>query len=225
VLIPKFRRRKPMAEDILKRLKESIVNYDVEGAVEASKKVIKTGFDPLKAIEEGLATGLQVVGDKFGSGEIFLPMLMISAEATKKALAILEPAVEKGKSRKVRGKVVIGTVEGDIHDIGKSIVAAMLTANGFEVHDIGCDAPVSKFVEKVKEVKPDIIGMSALLTTTMPKMTEVLNALKKEGLRGEIKVIVGGAPVSAAWAEQIGADSYGEDAMAAVDVAKKLVSK
>jgi len=101
----------------------------------------------------------------------------------------------------------------------------MLTANGFEVHDIGCDAPTSKFVEKVKEVNPDIIGMSALLTTTMPKMTEVINALKKEGLRGKVKIIVGGAPVSAAWAEQIGADSYGEDAMAAVDVVKKLVGK
>jgi len=214
-----------MAEDVLKRLKESIMNYDVEGAVEASEKVVKTGFDPLKAIEQGLGEGLRIIGEKFGAGEIFLPMLMMAAQGMKKSLAILEPALAKGVSRKVMGKVVIGTVEGDIHDIGKSIVAAMLTANGFEVHDIGCDAPVSKFVEKVKEVNPDIVGMSALLTTTMPKMTEVINTLKKEGLRGKIKVIVGGAPVSAAWAEQIGADSYGEDAMAAVDVAKKLVSK
>jgi len=214
-----------MTEDILKRLKESIMNYDVEGAVEASEKVVKTGFDPLKAIEQGLGEGLRIIGEKFGAGELFLPMLMMAAQGMKKSLAILEPALAKGVSRKVMGKVVIGTVEGDIHDIGKSIVAAMLTANGFEVHDIGCDAPVSKFVEKVKEVNPDIVGMSALLTTTMPKMTEVINTLKKEGLRGKIKVIVGGAPVSAAWAEQIGADSYGEDAMAAVDVAKKLVSK
>jgi corrinoid protein of di/trimethylamine methyltransferase len=214
-----------MTEDILKRLKESIMNYDVEGAVEASKKVVKTGFDPLKAIEQGLGEGLRIIGEKFGAGELFLPMLMMAAQGMKKSLAILEPALAKGVSRKVMGKVVIGTVEGDIHDIGKSIVAAMLTANGFEVHDIGCDAPVSKFVEKVKEVNPDIVGMSALLTTTMPKMTEVINTLKKEGLREKIKVIVGGAPVSAAWAEQIGADSYGEDAMAAVDVAKKLMSK
>ncbi|UCE15624.1 MAG: corrinoid protein [Candidatus Bathyarchaeota archaeon] len=214
-----------MAEDVLKRLKEAIMTYDVEGAVEASKEVIKTGFDPLKAIEQGLGEGLKVVGEKFGAGEIFLPMLMIAAQAMKESLAILEPTLAKGTSRKVAGKVVIGTVEGDIHDIGKSIVAAMLTANGFEVHDIGCDAPTSKFVEKVKAVNPDIIGMSALLTTTMPKMTEVINALKKEGLRGKVKIIVGGAPVSAAWAEQIGADSYGEDAMAAVDVVKKLVGK
>ena len=214
-----------MSEDVLKRLKEAVMNYDVEGAVEASKEVVKTGFDPLKAIEQGLGEGLKIVGEKFGAGELFLPMLMIAAQAMKESLAILEPTLAKGVSRKVMGKVVIGTVEGDIHDIGKSIVAAMLIANGFEVHDIGCDAPVSKFVEKVKEVNPDIIGMSALLTTTMPKMTEVINALKKEGLRGKVKVIVGGAPVSAAWAEQIGADSYGEDAMAAVDVAKKLVGK
>lgn len=214
-----------MTEDILNRLKEAVINYDVDETVKVAQEVIETGFDPLKAIEEGLAAGLQVIGDKFGSGEIFLPMLMISAEATKKALAILEPAVAEGKSRKVLGKVVIGTVEGDIHDIGKSIVAAMLTANGFEVHDIGCDVPTSKFIEKVKEVNPDIIGMSALLTTTMPKMTEVINALKKEGLREKVKVMVGGAPVSAAWAEQIGADTYGEDAMAAVDVVKKLLGK
>ncbi|MCK5563199.1 corrinoid protein [Candidatus Bathyarchaeota archaeon] len=214
-----------MTEDILNRLKEAVINYDVDETVKVAQEVIETGFDPLKAIEEGLAAGLQVIGDKFGRGEIFLPMLMISAEATKKALAILEPAVAEGKSRKTLGKVVIGTVEGDIHDIGKSIVAAMLTANGFEVHDIGCDVPTSKFIEKVKEVNPDIIGMSALLTTTMPKMTEVINALKKEGLREKVKVMVGGAPVSAAWAEQIGADTYGEDAMAAVDVVKKLLGK
>jgi len=212
-------------EDVLKRLKEAIINYDVEAAVEASKEVVKTGFDPLKAIEQGLGEGLKIVGDKFGAGEIFLPMLMIAAQAMKESLAILEPTLAKGTSRKVVGKVVIGTVEGDIHDIGKSIVAAMLTANGFEVHDIGCDAPTSKFVEKVKQVNPDIVGMSALLTTTMPKMTEIINALKKEGLRKKVKVIVGGAPVSAAWAEQIGADAYGEDAMAAVDVAKNLVGK
>ncbi len=214
-----------MTEDILKRLKEAVVNYDVELAVELSKEVIATGFDPLKAIEDGLGEGLKVVGDKFEEGEIFLPMLMMSARAMKESLAILEPALAKGTSRKVLGKVVIGTVEGDIHDIGKSIVAAMLTANGFQVYDLGCDTPTSKFVEKVKEVKPDIIGMSALLTTTMTKMVEVINTLKKAGLRKNVRVIVGGAPVSAAWAEEIGADAYAEDALAAVDVAKKLLRK
>jgi len=122
-----------IAEDVLKRLKEAVMNYDVEGTVDASKEVIKTGFDPLKAIEQGLGEGLKIVGEKFEAAELFLPMLMIAAQAMKESQAILEPTLAKGASRKVAGKVVIGTVEGDIHDIGKSIVAAMLTANGFEV--------------------------------------------------------------------------------------------
>lgn len=214
-----------MTENILQRLKEAVINYDVELAVEISKEAIATGFDPLKAIEQGLGEGLRVIGEKFEAGEIFLPMLMIAAQAMKESLAILEPALAKGTSRKVLGKVVIGTVEGDIHDIGKTIVAAMLTANGFEVYDLGCDTPTSKFVEKAKEVNPDIIGMSALLTTTMTKMTEVINALEKAGLRGKVRVIVGGAPVSAAWAEQVGADAYAEDAIAAVGTARKLLGK
>ncbi len=214
-----------MSEDILERLREAVVNYDVESAVELSREVIRIGFDPLKAIEQGLGDGLRVIGDKFEAGEIFLPMLMIAAQAMKESLAILEPALGKGKSRKTLGKVVIGTVEGDIHDIGKSIVAAMLTANGFEVYDLGSDTPTSKFVDKAKEVKADIVGMSALLTTTMTKMAEVINALKKAGLRGNVKVIVGGAPVSGAYAEKIGADAYAEDAIASVDVVKKLMGK
>lgn len=214
-----------VSEDILKRLREAVVKYDVELTVELAKEVIATGFDPLKAIEQGLGEGLRVIGDEFEAGEIFLPMLMMAAQAVKESLTILEPALPKGTSRKTLGKVVIGTVEGDIHDIGKTIVAAMLTANGFEVYDLGCDTPTSKFVDKVKEVKADIIGMSALLTTTMTKMAEVISVLKKAGLRGNVKVIVGGAPVSAAWAEKIGADAYAEDAIASVDVSKKLLDK
>jgi len=214
-----------MTENFLKRLREAVLNYDVERAVEVSKEVIEAGFDPLTAIEQGLGEGLTIVGGKFAAGELFLPELMIAAEAMKKSLAILEPALAKGTSRKVLGKVVIGTVEGDIHDIGKTIVAAMLTANGFEVYDVGCDTPTSKFVEKVEEVSADTVGMSALLTTTMVKMVEVINALKKAGLRGKVKVIVGGAPVSEAWAKEIGADAYAEDAVAAVNVAKKLLGK
>ncbi len=216
---------RPVSEDILKRLREAVVKYDVELTVELAKEVIATGFDPLKAIEQGLGEGLRVVGDKFEAGEIFLPMLMMAAQAVKESLVILEPALPKGTSRKTLGKVVIGTVEGDIHDIGKSIVAAMLTANGFEVYDLGSDTPTSKFVDRAKEAKADIIGMSALLTTTMTKMAEVIDALKKAGLRGNVKVIVGGAPVSGAWAEKIGADAYAEDAIASVDAAKKLLDK
>lgn len=220
-----IRRIKLVTEDLLERLKQTVLNYDVEGAVKISKEVIETGFDPLKAIEQGLGEGLKIVGNKFGAGELFLPELMIAAQAMKESLAILEPALAKGTSREVLGKVVIGTVEGDIHDIGKSIVATMLAANGFDVYDLGCDTPTSKFVEKAKEVEADIIGMSALLTTTMVKMTEVINKLKKAGLRKKVKVIVGGAPASAAWAEKIEADAYAEDAVAAVNAAKKLLGK
>jgi len=214
-----------MSEGILNRLKESILNYDVEETVEVAKEVIEIGFDPLTAIEQGLGAGLRIVGDKFEAGEIFLPELMTAAQAMKQSLAILKPALAEGTSIRALGKVVMGTVEGDIHDIGKTIVAAMLTASGFEVYDLGCDTPTSKFVETVEAVKADIIGMSALLTTTMPKMTEVINALKKAGLRGKVKVIVGGAPLSAAWAKEIEADAYAEDAIAAVNVAKKLLGK
>lgn len=214
-----------MEEEFLKKLRDAVMNYDVEGAVEAAKEVLEAGYDPLKALEQGLGEGLRVVGEKFGAGELWLPMLMAAAQAMKESLAVLEPALAKGASRKVLGKVVIGTVEGDIHDIGKSIVAAMLTANGFEVYDIGCDAPASKFIEKVKEVEPDIVGMSALITTTMPGIAEVIEALEKDGLKGKVKVMVGGAPVSATWAEKIGADAYGEDAMDAVSVAKNLLGK
>ncbi|UCC33774.1 MAG: corrinoid protein [Candidatus Bathyarchaeota archaeon] len=212
-----------MPESILDRLKTAVLKYDVEGAVEIANDVIKTGFDPLKAIEQGLGEGLRIVGEKFEAEEIFLPELMIAAQAMKQSLAVLKPALAEGTSIKAVGKVVIGTVEGDIHDIGKTIVAAMLTASGFEVYDLGCDTPTSKFVETVKEVEADIVGMSALLTTTMPKMTEVINALNKVGLRDKVKVIVGGAPVSGAWAKEIKADAYAEDAIAAVNVAKKLL--
>ena len=214
-----------MTEDILIRLKTAVVNYEVEQAVALAKEVLATGFDPLKAIEEGLGEGLRIIGEKFEEGEVFLPMLMIAAQAMKESLVILEPALTKGTSRKVLGRVVIGTVEGDIHDIGKSIVAAMLTANGFAVYDLGSDTPTAKFIEKAREVDANLVGMSALLTTTMTKMAEVVDALKQAGLRGKVKVLIGGAPVSEAWAEKIGADAYAEDAIAAVDAAKKLLSK
>ena len=214
-----------MTEDILIRLKTAVVNYEVEQAVALAKEVLATGFDPLKAIEEGLGEGLRIIGEKFEEGEVFLPMLMIAAQAMKESLVVLEPALTKGTRRKVLGRVVIGTVEGDIHDIGKSIVAAMLTANGFAVYDLGSDTPTSKFIEKAREVDADLVGMSALLTTTMTKMAEVVDALKQAGLRGKVKVLIGGAPVSEAWAEKIGADAYAEDAIAAVDAAKKLLSK
>jgi len=211
-------------EKITRELKRTVLSYDVEGAMLAAKKAVEVGVDPLRAIEDGLAQGIREVGGKFGKGEIFLPELVMAAEAMKRALEVLEPELKrKKKERKTLGRVLLGTVAGDIHSIGKTIVAAMLTANGFEVYDLGEDVPVERFVEKVRELKPDILGLSALLTTTLPAQGIVIETLKREGLRKTLKVIIGGAPASKEWAEKIGADGYGANAVEAVQISKKLL--
>lgn len=213
-----------MREIILNKLMEAILNYDVDGAVKAAEEALKYGLDPIDAIENGLAKGIKIVGEKFGSGEIFLTELAIAAEAMKEALKVFEPVILKsGRERKVLGRIVIGTVEGDIHDIGKNIVSTLLMASGFEVIDLGVDVPVEVFVEKVRELKPDILALSALMTTTMVKMVDVIKALEREGLRDKVKVLIGGAPTSKEWAKEIGADGHGVDAIEAVEVAKKLI--
>lgn len=212
------------AESIIEKLRLAVLDYNLEEAASAAREAIKIGVDPLKAIEEGLAQGIREVGNKFADGEVFLPELIMAAEAMKKALEVLEPELRnEKKERKTLGKVLLGTVAGDIHSIGKTIVASMLTANGFEVYDIGEDVPAEKFVEKVKELKPDVLGLSALLTTTLLEQRTVIEALKREGLRDKVKVIIGGAPASKEWAEEIGADGYGADAAEAVEVVKKLL--
>ncbi|MEM3697264.1 MAG: corrinoid protein [Candidatus Bathyarchaeia archaeon] len=211
-------------EKVIEKLRLAVLDYNTDDAVSAAKEVIKLGVDPLRAIEEGLAQGIREVGEKFANGEIFLPELIMAAETMKKALEVLEPELKKKKKeRKALGKVLLGTVAGDIHSIGKTIVASMLTANGFEVYDIGEDIPAEKFVEKIKELNPDIVGLSALLTTTLPEQRTVIETLKREGLRDKVKVIIGGAPASKEWAEEIGADGYGADAAEAVEVVKKLL--
>jgi len=215
---------KMSAENILEKLRLAVLDYNSEEAVSAAKEVIKFKVDPLRAIEEGLAKGIREVGEKFANGEVFLPELIMAAETMKKALEVLEPELKRErKERKTLGKVLLGTVAGDIHSIGKTIVASMLTANGFEVYDIGEDVPAEKFVEKIKELKPDIVGLSGLLTTTLPEQRTVIETLKREGLREKVKVIIGGAPASREWAEEIGADGYGADASEAVKIAKKLL--
>ncbi|MEM3464812.1 MAG: corrinoid protein [Candidatus Bathyarchaeia archaeon] len=212
------------AESIIERLRLSVLNYNADEAVSAAKEAVKLGIDLLRAIEEGLAKGIREVGEKFANGEAFLPELVMAAETMKKALEVLEPELRRAKKeRKALGKVLLGTVAGDIHSIGKTIVGSMLTANGFEVYDIGEDVPAEKFVEKVKELKPDVVGLSALLTTTLPEQRTVIEALKREGLRDKVKVIIGGAPASREWAEEIGADGYGADATEAVEVVKRLL--
>jgi len=209
---------------ILEQLSQAVKSGDVEASKDLTKKALDQNLDPLVLIEQGLAKGLRTVGEAFGRGELFLTDLMFAAEAMKAAVSLVEPILEsKHKQREFRGVYVIGTVEGDIHDIGKSIVAATLEANGFKVIDLGADVPNSVFLTRSEELKPDILGMSALLSTTMLQQKIVAEALATRGLRKKLKVMVGGAPVSADWAAEIGADAYGVDANDAAKKALQLV--
>jgi 5-methyltetrahydrofolate--homocysteine methyltransferase len=188
-----------------------------------AQQALDEGLDPLTCINEGLTVGIQRVGELFADGEYYLPDLIIGGEAMKTALSVLEPALAGDQAREVLGRVVLGTVEGDLHEIGKTLVGTMLTANGFLVTDIGIDKPVSEFVDAVKSSEATLVGASALLTTTMPEQQKLIEALAEAGLRDQVKVMVGGAPVTQGWAEKIGADGYAEDAIAAVAVARRLV--
>jgi corrinoid protein of di/trimethylamine methyltransferase len=214
-----------MSEELFQAMTQSIMDGEVEEAVRLAQQSIEQAVEPLDAINKGFVVGLDEVGEQFGCGEMFLPDLVMAAEAMKAAVALLEPELAKrGTVRQVLGKVVIGTVEGDIHDIGKTLVATMLSASGFEVHDLGVNVPVATFAEKAREVGANIVGVSSLLTTTMVKQRNVVEALDDMGLRPQVKVLVGGAPVTHSWAEEIGADAYSEDAIGAVKVAKELAA-
>lgn len=207
-------------EEILEKAKQSIIDYDKAKAEEAAKEGLDCGVDPAVVINEGFVPGITEVGYLFDRGRIFLPELMLAAEAMKTGSAICTAALPSGQAQ-AKKVVVIGTVEGDVHDIGKSIVVSFLLANGFEVYDIGRDVPLDKFVEKAKEVDADVVGASALLTTTMEHQRTVIEKLKAAGLKA--KTIVGGAPVSQPWADRIGADAYAENAVDGVNKIKKLV--
>jgi trimethylamine corrinoid protein len=208
---------------LLEDVKQAIINYDASKAEEAAKKALEAGIEAYTVITEGFVPGITKVGDLFDRGQLFLPELMLTAVAMKAGTAVCLAKVPESKIKATK-KVVIGTVEGDIHDIGKSIVTSFLLANCFKVYDLGRDVPSEKFVEKAIEVKADVVGMSALLTTTMGGQKSVMEALKKAGLRDKVKTIVGGAPTSQAWANQIGADAYGENAVDAVRKIKQLTS-
>jgi corrinoid protein of di/trimethylamine methyltransferase len=214
-----------MSEELFKKLSQAVIDGEPEEAEDLAIKALAQGVDPLTSINQGLKVGMERVGELFASGEYYLPDLIIGAEAMKVALAVLEPALMKGQQRDVIGRVVIGTVEGDLHDIGKTLVATMLAANGFQVTDIGVDQPASEFVAAVEETKSTLVGTSALLTTTMLQQKKIIEALKESGLRDKVKVMVGGAPVTQAWAEEIKADGFAEDAIAAVEVAKRLAAE
>ncbi len=211
-------------EDLLSRMEKAIIEGDKAESAALAGEAIKAKLDLNEVIEKGYVPGIQKVGDLWENGDYFLPELITSAECMKAAMAVLQPELDKAKIKtKSKGKVVIGTVEGDIHDIGKNLVASMLSANGFEVVDLGADVKLETFVRKAEETKADFICLSALLTTTMLGQKKVIEMLKEKNLRGKFKVLVGGAPASQKWADDIGADGYAENAMLAVKVTKRLV--
>lgn len=211
-----------MSQELFKEMAQSILDGDDEVSAELAQKALNEGIDPLAAITDGFMPGVNEVGDNFACGDAFLPELVMAGEAMKAAIAVLEPAMmASGVSRQVLGTVVLATVEGDIHEIGKTLVGTMLTSSGFKVYDMGVDVPTADLIAKAEEVGADIIGLSALLTTTMIKQKEVIDEVAKRGLK--VMVMVGGAPVTKEWVQRIEADGYSEDAIGAVSVAKELM--
>jgi 5-methyltetrahydrofolate--homocysteine methyltransferase len=215
-----------MSSQILDNLSNAIIKLNIEEARKQSREALTAGIRPLDIIHIGIRSGLDAVGEKFQRGEAFLPELMIAAKATEAAVAVIEPELMKtGAQATTTASVVMATVQGDIHDIGKNIVILLMKSAGFAVHDLGVDQPPDAIVQKTKEVHPDVIGLSAVLTTTMPKMKEFIDILIEEGIRDHFKVIIGGAPVTQEFADAIGADGYGPDAARAVELVKRLVRR
>jgi corrinoid protein of di/trimethylamine methyltransferase len=215
-----------MSENTYSAMRQSIIDGAPEAAADLAQAALAQGVPPLDAINNGYVPGMHDVGEQFALGQMFLPDMMASAEAMRTAMAVLEPELTRlGTERPMAGIVVLGTTKGDIHEIGKILVGTLLTANGFRVHDLGVDVPGEKFAAKAKEVGADIVGVSALLTTTMRNQRGVIESLEKAGLRSQVKVMVGGAPVTRAWAQEIGADGYAKDAMSAVGLARELMQQ
>lgn len=213
-------------QEILENLSMAIIEGDEDKAKEYAKEVLISKMDPLKAVEQGLSKGMIILGERFEKGEVFLPDLLIAADAFNMAIKVLKPAMEAQKKQVAKlGTVLIGTVNGDVHGIGKNIVAIVLEAYGFEVVDMGVDNPSLKFIEEAEKVKADVIGLSSLMTTTMPAQKEVIDILKEMNLRKKYLVIIGGGPVTQEWADKIGADGYAESAFQAVDMIKELLSR
>jgi 5-methyltetrahydrofolate--homocysteine methyltransferase len=215
-----------MSETILKQLRETIVEYDEVKAKEVANKGLAEGMDPLEMINQGIRPALDVMGDRFANGSIFLPEMMLAAKAADAAVAVLEPAMLKsGTTNQKVGRFLIATVKGDIHDIGKNIVSLLMKSSGFEVIDLGVDKSCEEILEASKKNDIEVIGLSALLTTTMPSMREFIELLQESGLRERFKVILGGAPVSQEFADAIGADGYASDAARAVDLTRRLLCR
>ena len=204
-------------------LSQAVQEGDDEQTVAIVKQALGNEVPPLEILEQGLVPGIQALGRLFQDGEVFLPEVLISCRAMDRGVEVLKPHLEEADTHK-KGKVVLGTVEGDLHDIGKNIVRIMLESQGFEVIDLGVDVPADRFVEAVREHKPHIVAMSALLTITMTYMQEVIGALDKAGLRESVHVMIGGAPITREYADQIGAEGYADDCAAAVGEAERLVA-
>jgi len=215
-----------MPTDTLSAMRQSIIDGAPDTASNLAQQAIAAGLAPIDAINNGYVPGMHDVGEQFAKGQMYLPDMMASAEAMRAAMAVLDPELRKlGTERPKAGVVVLGTTKGDIHEIGKILVGTLLTAHGFQVHDLGVDVAGEKFAAKAREVNADIVGVSALLTTTMRNQRTVVEALEKAGLRSQVKVMVGGAPVTRRWAEEIGADGYAANAMSAVTLAQELMQQ
>ena len=210
-------------EEIFGKIRDAIVNLDIDGVQNACKEAIEAGIPAYKAVTDGMSKGMVIVGEKYENNEYFLAELIMAGEVMKEGMIVLEPHLKSGDLKKI-GKVAIGTVRGDLHDIGKNVVVTLLGAAGFDIVDLGVDVPSEKWVETVKESNPDILGMSALLTTTMIEMESVIKALKEAGVRDKVKIIIGGAPITKEYAEKIGADAAARDAVQGVNVCKSWVA-
>jgi corrinoid protein of di/trimethylamine methyltransferase len=210
--------------DVMVNLRKAVEDFSSERATAAAESALSVGIDPLEAIEDGLSRGLQEVGKKFADGEAFLPELIMAGEAMKAGVEVLRPAMlQRNLQRKSLGTLVIGTVRGDIHDIGKNIVAVISESAGFNVIDLGTDVAPEQFADKARQSRAEVVAMSALLTVTTPEQKNSIDALSKQGVRENVKVVVGGAAVTSNWAREIGADGYSDNAVEAVELFKRLV--
>lgn len=214
------------SDDTLQAMRQSIIDGAPATASDLARQAVEAGMEPLQAINDGFVPGMHAVGEQFARGQMFLPDMMASAEAMRAAMAVLDPELKKlGSDRPMAGVVVLGTTKGDIHEIGKILVGTLLSAHGFKVHDLGVDVGGETFASKARALNANIVGVSALLTTTMRNQRGVVQALAAAGLRSQVKVMVGGAPVTRQWAEEIGADGYAKDAVSAVALARRLMEQ
>ena len=210
--------------DVYESLARSVVDYNPAGAGQAAKTIVDEGLDPIKGLES-ISGSMKIIGDGYSTGELFLPDLVAAADASQAAMPILEDEIKRRGEKSISlGTVVIGTVKGDIHTIGKSMVGVLLTAAGFRVVDVGANVPADGFIEAIKESEADILALSALLTTTAPQQGKVIEALTEAGIRDSVKIMVGGGAITPEFGEQIGADGYGGTAPGAVDLAKQLMA-